>query len=99
MARRFNHRPWRQPGDCVLVRYRIFFLFSKHLLQGPDVSLKRAMSILCRTREKEKVGGSQELPGLKVEKEAVKKEALDSASQMGALRQVLPSLCTHAAYI
>ena len=68
-------------------------------MQGPDVSLKRAMSILCRTTEKEKVGGSRELPGLKVEKEAPKKEALDSTSQMGALRQVLPFLCTHAAHI
>jgi hypothetical protein len=75
------------------------WFFSEQLLQGPDVSLKRAMSILCRTREKEKVSGHHELPGLKVEKEAVKKEALDSASQMGALRQVLPSLCSHAAYI
>jgi hypothetical protein len=53
------------------------------------VSLKRAMSILCRA--KEQGGGSQELPGLKAEKEALKKQALDSASQMGALRQVLPS--------
>jgi hypothetical protein len=55
------------------------------LLQGPDVSLKKAMMVLQRTGSKH--AGAEDPQG----KNGGKKKSLDALSYMGALNQVFSS--------
>jgi hypothetical protein len=72
------------------------FALTENILQGPDVSLSTGMSTLCRIEKKAKRSdaSNRDLLGLKVEKGAGKKQALDPTSQIGALRQVHLSSCS-----
>jgi hypothetical protein len=91
-----EEQPWREGttsgrgGSQVHASCCSTVCIVEQLLKGPDVSLTTAISTLCRTDniKKGSESGNQNSLSPKV---AVKKEALDPTSQIGALRQVLPS--------